>query len=331
MTKSPLDLYTQCLFLDPFLLDFSSYYAFRNRYAEMRTANFGGRSIQIVAGYKNLPELAKTLKPFSYRILKDDCLDLPPKTFMKRVIQLTPEQKKVYAQMKSMALAEMNGKMITTVNVITQLMRLQQITCGHFKADDGSFQEIKNKWSNLDFVVHAIAFSDRAELSGEYLKTSRDNFIKSMVISCFSFTEVAKEASKIMEKGGSLLTLTYFGSEKVMPHYNVMGIAKAALETSIKYLAKDLGQKNIRVNGLSPGPIKTLAASAIGDFNYILKWNEQNSPLKRNITSEEIAGSALYLLSDLANGVTGEIHHVDSGYNIIGMKNSDSPDIFENK
>ena len=144
VTKSPLDLYTQCLFLDPFLLDFSSYYAFRNRYAEMRTANFGGRSIQIVAGYKNLPELAKTLKPFSYRILKDDCLDLPPKTFMKRVIQLTPEQKKVYAQMKSMALAEMNGKMITTVNVITQLMRLQQITCGHFKADDGSMQEIKN-------------------------------------------------------------------------------------------------------------------------------------------------------------------------------------------
>ena len=134
-----------------------------------------------------------------------------------------------------------------------------------------------------------------------------------------------------MEKGGSLLTLTYFGTEKVMPHYNVMGIAKAALETSIKYLAKDLGQKNIRVNGLSPGPIKTLAASAIGDFNYILKWNEQNSPLKRNITSEEIAGSALYLLSDLASGVTGEIHHVDSGYNIIGMKNSDSPDIFENK
>ena len=144
VTKSPLDLYTQCLFLDPFLLDFSSYYAFRNRYAEMRTANFGGRSIQIVAGYKNLPELAKTLKPFSYRILKDDCLDLPPKTFMKRVIQLTPEQKKVYAQMKSMALAELNGKMITTVNVITQLMRLQQITCGHFKADDGSMQEIKN-------------------------------------------------------------------------------------------------------------------------------------------------------------------------------------------
>ena len=144
VTKSPLDLYTQCHFLDPFLLDFSSYYAFRNRYAEMRTAHFGGRSIQIVAGYKNLPELAETLKPFSYRILKDDCLDLPPKTFMKRVIQLTPEQKKVYAQMKSMALAEMNGKMITTVNVITQLMRLQQITCGHFKADDGSFQEIKN-------------------------------------------------------------------------------------------------------------------------------------------------------------------------------------------
>ena len=144
VTKSPLDLYTQCHFLDPYLLDFTSYYAFRNRYAEMRTANFGGRSIQIVAGYKNLPELAETLKPFSYRILKDDCLDLPPKTFMKRVIQLTPEQKRIYQQMKAMALAEMNGKMITTVNVITQLMRLQQITCGHFKADDGSFQEIKN-------------------------------------------------------------------------------------------------------------------------------------------------------------------------------------------
>ena len=144
VTKSPLDLYTQCLFLDPYLLDFSSYYAFRNRYAELRTAHFGGRSIQIVAGYKNLPELAETLKPFSYRILKDDCLDLPPKTFMKRVIQLTPEQKRIYQQMKAMALAEMNGKMITTVNVITQLMRLQQITCGHFKADDGSFQEIKN-------------------------------------------------------------------------------------------------------------------------------------------------------------------------------------------
>ena len=194
-----------------------------------------------------------------------------------------------------------------------------------------TFKKIKNKWNNLDFVLHAIAFSDREELKGRYIDTSKENFKKTLNISCFSFTSISKEASKIMEKGCSLLTLTYFGSEKVMPHYNVMGIAKAALETSIKYLAKDLGQKNIRVNGLSPGPIKTLAASAIGDFNYILKWNEQNSPLKRNITSEEIAGSALYLLSDLANGVTGEIHHVDSGYNIIGMKNSDSPDIFENK
>ena len=192
-------------------------------------------------------------------------------------------------------------------------------------------KKIKNKWNNLDFVLHAIAFSDREELKGRYIDTSKENFKKTLNISCFSFTSIAKEASKIMGKGGSLLTLTYFGSEKVMPHYNVMGIAKAALETSIKYLAKDLGQKNIRVNGLSPGPIKTLAASAIGDFNYILKWNEQNSPLKRNITSKEIAGSALYLLSDLASGVTGEIHHVDSGYNIIGMKNSDSPDIFENK
>jgi len=194
-----------------------------------------------------------------------------------------------------------------------------------------TFKEIKNKWKNIDFVLHAIAFSNKEELKGKYIDTSKENFKKTLNVSCFSFTSVAKEASKIMTKGGSLLTLTYFGSEKVMPHYNVMGIAKAALETSVKYLAKDLGLKNITVNGLSPGPIKTLASSAIGDFNYILKWNEQNSPLKRNITAKEIANSALYLLSDLATGVTGEIHHVDSGYNIIGMKDADSPDIFENQ
>ena len=191
------------------------------------------------------------------------------------------------------------------------------------------FNEIKKKWKNIDFVVHAIAFSNREELKGKYLNTTKDNFKKTMHISCYSFTAVAREAEKIMTNGGALLTLSYFGSEKYMPHYNVMGIAKSALEASVKYLAKDLGKKKIRVNGLSPGPIKTLAASAIGDFNYILKWNENNSPLKRNITSEDISGSALYFLSDLSSGVTGEIHHVDSGYNIIGMKDLDSPDIFE--
>ena len=193
------------------------------------------------------------------------------------------------------------------------------------------FNEIKKKWKNIDFVVHAIAFSNREELKGKYLNTTKDNFKKTMHISCYSFTAVAREAEKIMANGGTLLTLSYFGSEKYMPHYNVMGIAKSALEASVKYLAKDLGKKKIRVNGLSPGPIKTLAASAIGDFNYILKWNENNSPLKRNITSDDISGSALYFLSDLSSGVTGEIHHVDSGYNIIGMKDLDSPDIFEEK
>ena len=193
------------------------------------------------------------------------------------------------------------------------------------------FNEIKKKWKNIDFVVHAIAFSNREELKGKYLNTTKDNFKKTMHISCYSFTAVAREAEKIMANGGALLTLSYFGSEKFMPHYNVMGVAKSALEASIKYLAKDLGEKKIRVNALSPGPIKTLAASAIGDFNYILKWNENNSPLKRNITSDDISGSALYFLSDLSSGVTGEIHHVDSGYNIIGMKDLDSPDIFEEK
>ena len=193
------------------------------------------------------------------------------------------------------------------------------------------FNEIKKKWKSIDFIVHAIAFSNREELKGKYLNTSKENFKKTLDVSCYSFTSVAREASKIMNNGGSLLTLSYFGSEKFMPHYNVMGIAKSALEASIKYLAKDLGKKKIRVNALSPGPIKTLAASAIGDFSYILKWNENNSPLKRNITLDDISGSAIYLLSDLSSGVTGEIHHVDSGYNIIGMKDTDSPDIFEKK
>ena len=193
------------------------------------------------------------------------------------------------------------------------------------------FNEIKKKWKVIDFVVHAIAFSNREELKGKYLNTTKDNFKRTMDISCYSFTAVAREAAKIMTNGGALLTLSYFGSEKFMPHYNVMGIAKSALEASIKYLAKDLGKRKIRVNALSPGPIKTLAASAIGDFNYILKWNENNSPLKRNITVDDISGSAIYFLSDLSSGVTGEIHHVDSGYNIIGMKDADSPDIFEEK
>ena len=183
------------------------------------------------------------------------------------------------------------------------------------------FKEIKNKWNSLDFVVHAIAFSDRSELSGEYLNTSRDNFVKSMIISCFSFTEIAKEASKIMNKGSSLLTLTYAGSERVVPNYNVMGICKAALESSVKYLSTDLGSKGIRVNAISAGPIKTLAASAIGDAKFLYKWNEDHSPLKKNVDINDIGGSALYLISDLASGVSGEIHYVDAGYNKVGMPN----------
>ena len=183
-----------------------------------------------------------------------------------------------------------------------------------------TFQDIKNKWENLDFVVHAIAFSDRSELSGEYINTSRENFLKSMLISCFSFTEVAKEASKIMNKGASMLTLTY-ESNKVIPNYNVMGVCKAALETSVKYLARDLGSKGIRVNAISAGPIKTLAASAIGDAKFLYKWNEDHSLLKRNVDINDIGGSALYLLSDLSAAVTGEIHYVDAGYNKVGMPN----------
>jgi enoyl-[acyl-carrier protein] reductase I len=182
------------------------------------------------------------------------------------------------------------------------------------------FEDIKNKWGELDFVVHAIAFSDRSELSGEYLNTTRENFLKSMLISCFSFTEVAKEASKIMKEGGSMLTLTY-ESTKVIPNYNVMGVCKSALETSVKYLARDLGERKIRVNAISAGPIKTLAASAIGDAKFLYKWNEDHSLLKRNVDIHDIGNSALYLLSDLAGGVTGEIHYVDAGYNKVGMPN----------
>ncbi len=190
------------------------------------------------------------------------------------------------------------------------------------------FDAIKQEWGGLDFVVHAIGFSDKNELKGRYVDTSLDNFLMSMHISCYSFTEIAREATKLMpESGGSLLTLTYYGAEKVMPHYNVMGVAKAALEASVRYMAVDLGRENIRVNAISAGPVRTLAASGIGDFRYILKWNEHNAPLKRNTTLEDVGGSALYLLSDLASGTTGEVLHVDSGYHVVGMKAADAPDI----
>ena len=194
------------------------------------------------------------------------------------------------------------------------------LNCNVENKDDiiKTFQEIKNKWGQLDFVVHAIAFSDRAELSGEYINTSRENFTKSMLVSCFSFTEISKEASKIMKSGSSMLTLTY-ESIKVVPNYNVMGVCKAALESSVKYIARDLGSKGIRVNAISAGPIKTLAASAIGDAKFLYKWSADHSLLKRNVDINDVGKSALYLLSDLAAGVTGEIHYVDAGYNKVGM------------
>jgi enoyl-[acyl-carrier protein] reductase I len=192
---------------------------------------------------------------------------------------------------------------------------------------DAAFAEIEARWGNLDFVVHAIGFSDKNELRGLYVDTSLDNFLLTMNVSAYSFVAVTKRARALMPNGGSILTLSYYGAEKVIPHYNVMGVAKAALEASVKYLAMDLGPENIRVNAISAGPIKTLAASGIGDFRYILKWNELNSPLRRNVTIEDVGGAGLYLLSDLASGVTGEIHHVDAGYNVIGMKAEDAPDI----
>jgi enoyl-[acyl-carrier protein] reductase I len=192
---------------------------------------------------------------------------------------------------------------------------------------DAIFEEVAAKWGSLDFVVHAIAFSDRDQLMGRYIDCTADNFSRTLLISCYSFTAVAQRAEKLMPNGGSLLTLTYYGAEKWMPHYNVMGIAKAALEASVRYLAADLGQKNIRVNALSSGPIRTLAAAGIGDFRYILKWNEYNSPLRRTVTIEEVGDAALYFLSDLARGVTGEVHHVDAGYHVVGMKHPDAPDI----
>jgi len=192
---------------------------------------------------------------------------------------------------------------------------------------DAVFAAVEKEWGTIDFVVHAIAFSDKDELTGRYVDTTEANFDRTMNISCYSLTAIAQRAEKLMPEGGSIITLTYYGAEKVMPHYNVMGVAKAALEASVKYLAVDLGPKNIRVNAISAGPIKTLAASGIGDFRYILKWNEYNAPLRRTVSIEEVGDSALYLLSDLSRGVTGEVHHVDSGYHNVGMKAVDAPDI----
>ena len=192
---------------------------------------------------------------------------------------------------------------------------------------DAVFAEIERSWGGLDFVVHAIAYADKDELKGRYVDTSPENFAMSLNISCYSFTAVCQRASALMKNGGSLVTLTYSGAERVMPHYNVMGVAKAALEASVKYLAVDLGPDNVRVNAISAGPIKTLAASGIGDFRYILKWNELNSPLRRNVTIDDVGGAGLYLLSDLSAGVTGEVHHVDCGYTVVGMKAVDAPDI----
>src|SRR5690606_411870 len=192
---------------------------------------------------------------------------------------------------------------------------------------DAVFAESDRVLGPLDFVVHAVAFSDKNELDGRYVDTTPDNFAKTMFISCYSFTAIAQRAETRMPNGGSLLTLTYYGAEKWMPHYNVMGVAKAGLEASVRYLAADLGEKNIRVNAISAGPIKTLAASGIGDFRYILRWNEYNSPLRRTVTIDEVGDAALYFLSELSRGVTGEIHHVDAGYHIVGMKHPDAPDI----
>jgi enoyl-[acyl-carrier protein] reductase I len=196
---------------------------------------------------------------------------------------------------------------------------------------DAVFSTVQSAWGSLDFLVHAIAYSDRTQLDGRYVDTTQENFSKTMLVSCFSFTALAQRAEKMMPNGGSLLTLTYYGAEKWLPHYNVMGIAKAGLEASVRYLAADLGTKNIRVNAISAGPIKTLAASGIGDFRYILKWTEHNAPLRRGVNADEVGDAAVYLLSDLSRGVTGEVHHVDAGYHIVGMKHPDAPDIVVGK
>ena len=192
---------------------------------------------------------------------------------------------------------------------------------------DSVFEKLESEWGGIDFLVHAIAFSDKEELTGRFVDTTAENFNRTLNISCYSLTSITQRAEKLMSEGGSILTLTYYGAEKVMPHYNVMGVAKAALEASVRYLAADLGKQNIRVNAISAGPIKTLAASGVGDFRYILKWNEYNSPMRRTVSIEDVGNSALYLLSDLGCGVTGEVHHVDSGYHVVGMKAVDAPDI----
>jgi enoyl-[acyl-carrier protein] reductase I len=192
---------------------------------------------------------------------------------------------------------------------------------------DAAFAELQGKWPTLDFLVHAIAFSDKEQLKGRYVDTTLENFTATMNVSCYSFTAAAQRAEKMMPNGGSLLTLTYYGAEKVMPHYNVMGVAKAALESSVRYMAEDLGKRAIRVNAISAGPIKTLAASGIGDFRYILKWNELNAPLRRTVTTDEVGNTAVFLLSDLGRAITGEVMHVDGGYHIVGMKAEDAPDI----
>jgi enoyl-[acyl-carrier protein] reductase I len=192
---------------------------------------------------------------------------------------------------------------------------------------DAVFETLRKEWGTIDFLVHAIAFSDKEQLDGRYVDTTEGNFVQTLLVSCYSFTALAKRAEALMPDGGSLLTLTYYGAEKVMPHYNMMGVAKAALEASVHYLAADLGKNNIRVNAISAGPIKTLAASGIADFRYILKWNEYNSPLRRTVTIEDVGGGGLYLLSDLSQGVTGEVLHIDAGYHVVGMKNEDAPDI----
>jgi enoyl-[acyl-carrier protein] reductase I len=192
---------------------------------------------------------------------------------------------------------------------------------------DAAFEEIGSRWDSIDFVVHAIAFSDREQLKGRYVDTTPENFAMTLDISCYSFTAVCQRAEKLMPNGGALLTLTYYGAEKVVPHYNVMGVAKAALEASVRYLAADLGRNKVRVNAISAGPVKTLAAAGIGDFRYILKWNEHNSPLRRTVSTDEVGNAALYLLSDLGSAVTGEVHHVDCGYHVVGMKAPDAPDI----
>ncbi len=197
----------------------------------------------------------------------------------------------------------------------------------NMEALDTAFDTLKSRWETIDFMLHAIGFSDKSELRGKFVDTSLENFLMTMNISAYSFVAATQRAAAMMPEGGSIVTLTYYGAEKVVPHYNVMGVAKAALETSVAYLANDLGADGIRVNAISAGPIKTLAASGIGDFRYILKWNELNSPLRRNVTIEDVGGAGLYLFSDLASGVTGEIHHVDAGYNVVGMKQVDAPDI----